>query len=132
MAGWCRLPAGFIVCAAELSEDRVAVGVGFRDQVHRDGVARAGAVFDDDGLTHLLRNLLEHGAGHDVGGAARAKRNDRSNCFLDGQVCADADPQPPATRSNAALSAFQRVPEPEPPANAAVHQNVLPAMKPMS
>ena len=54
----------------------VAVRIGLRDLRHAERGAGAAAVLDHEGLADLLADLLEHGAGGDVGCAAGGERHD--------------------------------------------------------
>ncbi|MNR24329.1 hypothetical protein D3C85_1414020 [compost metagenome] len=62
-------------------EQRVAIALGARHRAGADGRARAGAVFDDDGLPPRLRELLRHGARHHVGRAAGRVWHDHRHGF---------------------------------------------------
>ena len=53
----------------------VAVGGGFGHQIRANVAARAGAVFDDEGLAKGLGQLRRHGASQDVGGATGCERH---------------------------------------------------------
>ena len=59
-----------------MHQQRVAVGLGFRDQADADGATRPGAVLDDDRLPDLGRELLGHRARDDVGAAPGSEGND--------------------------------------------------------
>ena len=59
-----------------VDQDRVAVGISARDRCHRDGIPGAYAILDDDRLTELPRELLEHGTRNDVQRASWTLRDD--------------------------------------------------------
>ena len=57
-------------------EHRVAIGIRFGDEGRGDDPSRAGAVFHDDGLTELGRELIANHARQNVHDAASGKRHD--------------------------------------------------------
>ena len=70
-----------MVCAEEFARNGVAVRIGPDYRADAKGSARAAAVFDNDGLTELRTERLEHCTRHDVGCAARGEWNEGANWF---------------------------------------------------
>jgi hypothetical protein len=56
-------------------EERVAVGIGLRDDFRTNIAARSGVIFNDDRLVPFARQPLGDNARHDVGSAAGGKRH---------------------------------------------------------
>jgi hypothetical protein len=63
-------------------EQRVAVGIGARDELRRDRAARARAVLGDHRLAEPRREPIGGDAGEGVGDAAGRERHDHLHRFL--------------------------------------------------
>ena len=92
-----RIVAGILVerrsdreRAGVAKQQRVAVGIAFRDRLGADGAAGAGPVVDHDLLAEQFAHLVGNAAADDRGAAAGRERNDQRDRAGSGKFCACA------------------------------------------
>ena len=67
------------MCSAGGGAERVAIGRRLRDQLHADIATAAGPIFDDEGLSPLLTELLSDNSADRIDRTTRLKRNHYPN-----------------------------------------------------